>query len=89
MDTPVKKVPIHLQSAANRILIKNGTVVNEDKSEKVDVYIEDCRVKQIGNHLIIPGGTRVIDATGKFIIPGGIDANVHFEMPYLKVNIFS
>ena len=58
MTTPVKKVPIHLQSAQNRLLIKNGTVVNDDKSEQLDVYIEDSIVKQLGNHLIIPGGTR-------------------------------
>ena len=56
MTTPVKKVPIHLQSAQNRLLIKNGTVVNHDKSEVLDVYIEDSRIKQLGNHLIIPGG---------------------------------
>ena len=58
MTTPVKKVPIHLQSAQNRLIIKNGTVVNDDKSEQLDVYIEDSIIKQLGNHLIIPGGTR-------------------------------
>lgn len=86
MANPVKKVPIHLQSAQNRLLIKNGTVVNHDSSEVMDVYIEDCRIKQMGTHLIIPGGTRVIDATGKYVMPGGIDANVHFETPYAKGN---
>ena len=40
----------------------------------------------MGAHLIIPGGTRVIDATGKYVFPGGIDANVHFETPYVKVS---
>ena len=43
-------------------------------------------IKQMGAHLIIPGGTRVIDATGKYVFPGGIDANVHFETPYVKVS---
>ena len=38
---PLKKVPIHLQSASNRILIKNGTVVNaDDEPVSADVYIE-------------------------------------------------
>ena len=86
MTTPVKKVPIHLQSAQNRLLIKNGTVVNDDGQESTDVYIEDSRIKQMGSHLIIPGGTRVIDAAGKFILPGGIDANVHLETPFLNNN---
>ena len=35
----------------------------------------------MGNHLIIPGGTRTIDATGKFIMPGGVDMNVHLQRP--------
>jgi len=81
MVTPVKKVPIHLQSAQNRLIIKNGTVVNCDKEEQVDIYIEDGVVRLMGNHLIIPGGTRSIDATGKLIIPGGIDMNVHLQRP--------
>ena len=40
MVNPVKKVPIHLQSAQNRLIIKNGTVVNDDGEEQVDIYIE-------------------------------------------------
>ena len=40
MVTPLKKVPIHLQSSQNRLIIKNGTVVNCDQEEQVDIYIE-------------------------------------------------
>jgi len=81
MVTPVKRVPIHLQSAQNRLIVKNGTLVNHDEESEVDIYIEDGTVKLIGNHLIIPGGTRSIDATGKYIFPGGIDLNVHLQKP--------
>ena len=87
MTTPVKKVPIHLQSAQNRLIIKNGTVVNDDGAQQIDVYIEDMKIKQMGNHLIIPGGTRVVDASGKFVIPGGVDANVHLEAPYTENDV--
>ncbi len=45
------------------------------------MYIEDSTVRMVGNHLIIPGGTRVIDATGKYIFPGGVDINVHLQRP--------
>ena len=40
MGGPLKKVPIHLQSSQNRLIIKNGTVVNWDGEEQVDIYIE-------------------------------------------------
>ncbi|XP_053975040.1 dihydropyrimidinase isoform X2 [Hylaeus anthracinus] len=80
MSTPVKKVPIHLQSAQNRLLIKNGNVVNEDSIAAIDVYIEDGIIKQMGRNLIIPGGTRVIDAREKYVMPGGIDPHTHFEL---------
>ena len=62
-----KKV-LHLQSAQNRLLIKNGMVINHDESKFVDVYIEDSIIKQVGNHLIIPGGTRCIDALGNIFL---------------------
>ena len=48
MDETNKKVIMHLQSAQNRLLIKNGQVVNHDGSQFADVYIEDGIVKQIG-----------------------------------------
>ena len=35
----------------------------------------------VGSHLIIPGGARQIDATGKYVLPGGIDLNVHLQRP--------
>ncbi|XP_024942594.1 dihydropyrimidinase isoform X1 [Cephus cinctus] len=67
-------------SAQNRLLIKNGKVVNEDGIIDSDVYIEDGIIKQLGRNLIIPGGTRTIDARGKYVMPGGIDPHTHFEL---------
>ncbi|CAL1685232.1 unnamed protein product [Lasius platythorax] len=83
MSTPVKKVPIHLQSAQNRLLIKNGKVVNDDELIDSDVYIEDGIIRQMGRNLIIPGGTRTIDARGKYVMPGGIDPHTHFEFEFM------
>ncbi|XP_054279943.1 dihydropyrimidinase-like isoform X2 [Macrosteles quadrilineatus] len=80
MSNPVKKVPIHLQSAQNRLLIKNGKIVNADEIIDNDVYIEDGVIKQIGRNLIIPGGTRTIDARGMLLLPGGIDPHTHLEL---------
>lgn len=65
------------------MLIKNGKVVNDDDIVEQDVFIEDGIIKQLGRNLIIPGGTRVIDARGKYIIPGGIDPHTHFEFEFM------
>eukprot|EP00090_Calanus_glacialis_P016337 TRINITY_DN2559_c0_g1_i1.p1 TRINITY_DN2559_c0_g1~~TRINITY_DN2559_c0_g1_i1.p1 ORF type:complete len:572 (-),score=185.38 TRINITY_DN2559_c0_g1_i1:63-1751(-) len=72
-----------VQSSQNRILIKGGEVVNEDGRERADVYIEDKIIKQVGKNLEVPGGARVIDATGKLVIPGGIDTHTHCQMPFM------
>ena len=58
-------------------------MVNEDEITEDDIYIEDGVIKQLGRNLIIPGGTRVIDARGKYVLPGGIDPHTHFEFEFM------
>uniref|UniRef100_A0AAG5CNX3 dihydropyrimidinase n=1 Tax=Anopheles atroparvus TaxID=41427 RepID=A0AAG5CNX3_ANOAO len=81
---PVKKVPIHLQSAQNRLYIKRGHVVNHDGVQHADVYIEDGTVRYVGSgaDFVVPGGCRTIDATGLLVIPGGIDPHTHFQLEF-------
>ncbi|XP_068610872.1 dihydropyrimidinase [Brachionichthys hirsutus] len=64
----------------SRILIKGGKVVNEDCSVISDVYIENGKIAQVGPNLQVPAGVRVIDATGRLVIPGGIDPHTHMEL---------
>jgi len=82
-SVPVKKVPLHLQSSQNRLIIKNGKIVNADGVSDCDIFIEGGVIKEIGRNLIIPGGTRAIDAQGKYIFPGGIDPHTHFKMDFM------
>ncbi|WP_196895358.1 dihydroorotase [Aureivirga marina] len=71
-------------------LIKNAFVVNENKTEVKDVLIEDQKIKQIDSNISeIPENCTIIDATGKYLLPGAIDDQVHFREPGLthKANI--
>ncbi|NEV93322.1 dihydroorotase [Psychroflexus sp. YR1-1] len=64
------------------ILIKNASIINEGRSVVGDVRISNGRIQKIGT-LEPEGEVRVIDATGKVLLPGIIDAQVHFRDPGL------
>jgi len=61
-------------------VIKNGTVLTHDLTYKADVLIEGGRIAAIGPNL---SGDTVLDATGCYIMPGGIDPHTHLEMPFM------
>lgn len=65
-----------------RILIKHSKIVNEGKSFVADVLIKDGLIDQIGNIDREPND-QVIDGTGKHLLPGVIDGQVHFRDPGL------
>jgi len=61
-------------------IIKNGTIVTADLTYKADVLIEDGKIAAIGQGLT---GDTVLDATGCYVMPGGIDPHTHLEMPFM------
>ena len=64
------------------LLIKNGRVITADADYIADIFIDGEVVKAIGEDLPMKA-TKEIDATGKFIFPGGIDPHVHLDMPFM------
>ncbi|WP_137131750.1 dihydropyrimidinase [Rhizobium sp. FY34] len=61
-------------------VIKNGTIVTADLTYKADVKVDAGRIIEIGPNL---SGETVLDATGCYVMPGGIDPHVHLEMPFM------
>ena len=62
-----------------RTLIIGGTVITASDTYDADVLIEDEKIVTIGRDL---AGDRIIDASGKYVIPGGIDVHTHLDMPF-------
>src|SRR5690606_11585967 len=64
-----------------RTLIKNGRVVTAVDDYVADIFIDGAVVTTIGRSLEIEADV-VIDASGKLVIPGGIDPHTHMELPF-------
>lgn len=65
----------------NEFIIQNADIVNEGSVVRGDVWIRDGMIHKIARNLVIPDGAVVIDAGGKYLIPGVIDDQVHFRDP--------
>ncbi len=65
------------------ILILNALVVNEGKIQNLDVFVKDGIIEKIGPDLQHLQANQVIDAAGKYLLPGIIDDQVHFREPGL------
>lgn len=65
-------------------IIANGTVISADAQEKVDVAIQGEKIAAVGKGLAkaAKNGSTIIDASGKYVIPGGLDVHVHLELPF-------
>lgn len=66
------------------ILLKNArllTMKNNEVLEGTDILIENNRIKEIGKNIQVGRRVKVIDATGKTIVPGYVDTHSHFRHP--------
>lgn len=65
------------------ILIKNATLINEDRRYRASVLIDGEIIKEIAEGDVLPEASQVVDATGLWLLPGVIDDQVHFREPGL------
>jgi len=63
------------------VVIQSGTILTASDTFVGDILIEGEKIKAIGRNFPIPENARVIDARGKYVMPGGVDAHCHFELP--------
>jgi dihydropyrimidinase len=63
-------------------IIQNGSVVTATDTFVADVAISNGKIAAIGNNLPSQNTSRLLDATGKLVLPGGIDVHTHLDMPF-------
>jgi len=64
-----------------RVLVRNGTVVTAEGARPADVLIADERIVAVAPGIGAAADT-VYDASGRYVIPGGVDVHTHLDMPY-------
>src|SRR5215470_13206781 len=63
------------------VLIRGGRVITAADDYDGDVFVEDERISLIGEALDVTAD-RVIDAAGKYVLPGCVDPHTHLDMPF-------
>lgn len=64
-----------------KTIIQSGTLITASEIFQADILIEDEKIKAIGQNLQIPADCKVVDASGKLVMPGGVDVHVHLDLP--------
>ncbi|MEO9655066.1 dihydropyrimidinase [Marinomonas sp.] len=65
------------------LLIKGGTIVTHEETYQADILCEGSKITAIGKELSAPADAEVLDATGKLVMPGGIDPHTHMQLPFM------
>ena len=63
-----------------KTLIKNGTLITASETFQADILVEDEKISRIGLGLE-SDSAQVVEASGRLILPGGVDPHTHFDLP--------
>lgn len=63
------------------LLIRSGTLITAAETFQADILVDEEKITAIGVDLPIPPDAQVVDATGKLIMPGGVDVHTHLDLP--------
>ena len=82
--TPALVAALHprFQSQNVDLIVRGGRVVDPDGVREADVAVHEGRIVAIGRPPAMPEADRVVDASGKYVLPGLIDSHVHFNTPF-------
>ena len=65
------------------LLIRGGTLVDAEHSWRGDVLCADGRIQAVADSIEAPQGAQVLDAGGRYVLPGGIDPHTHMQLPFM------
>ena len=70
---------------SDALLIRGGSVVNADRQFEADVLCVGGKVAALGAAAVAqaPAGTKTLDASGRLLMPGGIDPHTHMQLPFM------
>ncbi len=82
---PQQTRPSESLSMTNALLIRGGTVVNADREFTADVLCVEGQIAAIGADAArqAPAGAVQLDASGQYVLPGGIDPHTHMQLPFM------
>src|SRR5512143_3721356 len=69
-----------MESRTMPLIIKSGTLITASETFQADILIEEEKIRAIAKNMEV-GNAEVVDATGKLVMPGGIDPHVHLNLP--------
>ncbi|MBM3137956.1 MAG: dihydropyrimidinase [Chloroflexi bacterium] len=64
-----------------KTLIQGGTVITASETVKADVLIDNEKIEAVGTNFVAGTEFNIINATGKLVMPGGVDVHTHFDLP--------